>query len=177
MTAYPDRGGNNLFGVRLNEIPGPNNSPLSLATGGAAIVVTGNIAENIMLSPKINGGQMGRNGYISVRGVWRRTTGAGAITVRFRLNSAGDTSTGILYEAAAPADGTLNVNFTIQARGVQNSQLWSLNDADSSAGSAPVISSVDMTQDQYLVVTGRLDAVPTDVLELQSYNIVLHPRN
>lgn len=151
-------------------------APVVLAQSAVGIERTGSTAEAAMVVIPIPAGALGINGQIRVSAQYRRTTGTGAVGVRLRFGATGVAGTS-LFAIEPAADGTIQFDAFIAARGSNASQIGSLQLAIQTASNPPIATTADMTVEQFVTLTGRTEGNASDVLELQRYQVLMFPKD
>jgi len=141
-----------------------------LAQSAVAASVTGTTNETTLATVTIPAGAMGPNGQIEVHCQWAVTNSANTKTLRARLGGAG-VSAASLTTSAAYQGITRVAN-----RGVANSQLASSQFTTGSTGTAANTTAIDTAAETTLTLTGQL-ATSTETITLESYLVLLYPRN
>ena len=141
------------------------------------VSVTGTTSETNLASLRIPAGAMGRNGHIEVKALWSYTNNTDAKTVLFRLGTASGIGGAALNVAPTlTSSATAQLMVVLRANNATNSQYAFPGSPAVPFGSTGAMAptSVDMTQDAYINLTGQL-AVSTDTLTLVHAYAVVYP--
>ncbi len=147
-----------------------------LGQGALAASHTGDTAEAVLATVPIPAGAMGEYGRIEVEALFSHSSNANAKIPRIKFGGA---TIGWGFSVGANSASSKFGN-SIQNRGSLASQVSmgsaSLGPYSPGSSAAVVTTTVDTSQNVNLTITGQL-AVATDSIALESYQVVLFPKN
>lgn len=165
----PESGGLNRRGL-LQKL----GLPFSLARSAVALTKTGSTTESTLASVLVPAGCMGANGCLRIRHLWSNNNDASNKTRRIRFGSANDLN-GTQFSSITVTTQLSHYNtHEIHNRNSQSSQIGivpvSATGGPGGFSGSPVTSSVDTSQDTYLIFSGEL-ADGTDNITLEMYDV------
>lgn len=164
----------------LNTVVGSAFVPLS--SGRKSNIITGDLLEHVFMigtlpaSKIIPGGAIGQNGNIIVKVLGSNNASGGRKTYRVRLGGLSSVAVFMIFQNTTSISCRLYVDiFGQDSLNLQKG--WAANNPGfgASAATPSVETTVDMSVDQPIVITGQLNDNPADQMWLDAFSIRLMP--
>ncbi len=159
------------------EAPFAISEKLVVSQTGAGTSAPANTSENVLVTARIPGNLLGKNGQIKVTTLWSHTNNANAKTVRVRFGWTGGVTGTVVSQVSVASQSSSTVSAELTNRNSLASQA-AIGTGIVASGNPQlwlVGASLDTSSDQFIAITAE-KANGADSMTLESYSIEVCPR-